>query len=584
MIVLAVILIYAAFQHYKGIEINVYKQSQANLRTATTLIQSQLKNSINSFSVLNQTWQDQGSEAADSIAFSLIKNTENYADILKYNPYSNSYFSTKQSYFASLNEQVKQSYTLPNLSWTALSFMSGQYQISNIYQNSESRWVFALRQTTPPIAQEYILEYDLPFMTQYFIDLKTLENGYLFVIDAKTGQFLMHPEPTRIGKPAVFYSEGIRDQLNNDKPFGQFNYYDSNRFKIGSYSAQNSLNWVFVATTSRSELIANAYANIIMALISITLILIVSIFHYLNSQMQHELEILGREKTLLGFNKQVKHLFSRFCSNRRTQFCLYDSDSFTFYTIDFHGSKQPITVDAEYAEGIDYTEPAFNRSNKNDRLAQQMQLNNHYYRVPLIGQGNLIGVLFIESKLPTYTSLIKLLKTYVESTLNNLLLHEKLYLRDTVTNQDNLFSLRKKITICRGREDVYLLTADVDDLKLLNYQHGYLCGDQVILAMSETINNFFPGNSSLSIARHGDDEFCVLYQASHHNHAFALADELRIAIENAEFVFEGASIKFTASIGVSQIRSSTDQTLINSHQAMEKSKLKGKNHTVMNVL
>lgn len=126
-------------------------------------------------------------------------------------------------------------------------------------------------------------------------------------------------------------------------------------------------------------------------------------------------------------------------------------------------------------------------------------------------------MIFAESWLATYASLINLLKTYIENSLSNLELNEKIYLHDSMTDLDNQLTLRQHVGNHIRAKDLYLMTLDVDDLKQVNYQYGYLCGDQVILAMTDVINEHFPG--SVSSARIGDDEFAILFRAEDHSQA-----------------------------------------------------------------
>ncbi|MGR5221272.1 hypothetical protein ACPV4B_13660 [Vibrio parahaemolyticus] len=55
------------------------------------------------------------------------------------------------------------------------------------YQKSDGFWVFTIKQLNNQ-QKEIWFEVDVQHITQYLANLKTLREGYVFVIDATTGQ------------------------------------------------------------------------------------------------------------------------------------------------------------------------------------------------------------------------------------------------------------------------------------------------------------------------------------------------------------------------------------------------------------
>ncbi|GEA51673.1 hypothetical protein VIN01S_24770 [Vibrio inusitatus NBRC 102082] len=610
-VVLSTVLIFVAYQHYVSVKDDALKQTQANLRTAAKLTKAHLKNSINIFSSLNRSFELEDQSASNLNAINIIRNTENYNDILRYDAGTNKAFSESEIYNASLHNTDAKSFNMQDVSWTDISFMENRYQISSLYRSQNRRWVVALREKNPVNTPQYIIEFDLMYMSQALIDLRTLNSGNVFIVDRATGKIILHPNPNRIGEMAVIYKYSIAGELSqderaqpvsyyfsdtpnytfnpenalpNNKQSGSINYFFHGDAKLASYNAKNSLNWIYFSSISRSDLFAHSYSMLLVAFVALSLSLFVSVFHYLNKQLQVALTDLSKTTTLLEFKNQVLYLLGRFCTRRRAQLCLYNHEGQTFYTVDYHGQEQSILTDKEYALDLLTSKVKYLRSASQDPLAKQIQLSTNYYRIPLLGHNGLTGVIFIESRFQTFPSLMKLLQTYIETSLSNVLLQQQISLRDAATNQDNLFTLRNKINRYKGHRDVYLLTIDVDDLKLINYQYGYMCGDQLILEMSSVITKYFPTSSTLSVARTGGDEFCVLYNAVDQQHAFILAEKLRAAIEGHKFVFDTVNVNFTVSIGVSHLYDCVDKTLSSSLQATDKGKQNGKNLAIMSAV
>lgn len=581
-VILAIVVGYASFQQYQTNKAAIYAQSQANLRTATKLAREQMKNSVANFNLLENAWRNGGNDLANQTAYQLLTSNQNFADIIRFDQQSRTAISERQVHIAKQHDLEIKQFTLPNLNWSTVLIGNKFYQLSNMYKNIEGRWVFALTNEQQTRGPSYYIEFDLLQMTQLFIDLRTLDLGFVFVMDRTTGRIIFHPHPHRVGHTAAIFEQSLKKQLDANKLIGRVDYYFKDQFKVAEYNAYNDLNWVFVSGALRSDILSYTYSHFLIFLVSITLILVVVIFNYLVQNLRKELHTLNRTTNLQKAKEQTLQIFRRFCTSKRVQVCFYQPETKDFYTLDYHGKKQLVLRDQAYAHQISGEHTQHIKSAKDDALATQLQFSKRYYRIPLYGRGRLLGVIFAESWLPTYASLINLLKTYIENTLSNLQLNEKLYQHDTATDLDNLFTLRQSVRDRLRTKEHYLLTLEVDDLKQINYQYGYSCGDQVILAMADIINEYFP--DSESNARIGDDEFAILFKCEDHSEGFALADKLREAVESLSFIYDDKEIFFTASAGISLVQISVDETLKQAQQALQQSKRNGKNQTTMNVL
>ncbi|HAH03642.1 MAG TPA: diguanylate cyclase, partial [Vibrio sp.] len=88
------------------------------------------------------------------------------------------------------------------------------FYISSIYQKPDGRWVFAVKHTAERLNEEIWIEFDLLHTTQGLRDLKTLNHGYVFVVDRATERLVFHPNPKRIGSKSISYHAGISHQLS----------------------------------------------------------------------------------------------------------------------------------------------------------------------------------------------------------------------------------------------------------------------------------------------------------------------------------------------------------------------------------
>ena len=99
-----------------------------------------------------------------------------------------------------------------------------------------------------------------------------------------------------------------------------------------------------------------------------------------------------------------------------------------------------------------------------------------------------------------------------------------------------------------GKPISYILF-DVDKFKIFNDTHGHDAGDQVLIAMGETLRAQEPKDGM--VARYGGEEFCVVLPRRTRREAAFFAEELRLAIEATEVkISEELTLSVTASFGV----------------------------------
>ncbi len=100
----------------------------------------------------------------------------------------------------------------------------------------------------------------------------------------------------------------------------------------------------------------------------------------------------------------------------------------------------------------------------------------------------------------------------------------------------------------KGTSGLAIMIIDLDALKPINDQHGHAAGDEVIVEIAKTLRQAIRPDDVL--ARWGGDEFVVVAQAQHVEHACMLAERVRERIAKMKCVLpRGAVVRTSCSIG-----------------------------------
>jgi diguanylate cyclase (GGDEF)-like protein len=130
-----------------------------------------------------------------------------------------------------------------------------------------------------------------------------------------------------------------------------------------------------------------------------------------------------------------------------------------------------------------------------------------------------------------------------------------------------------------GRHDgvFSLLLLDLDHFKNINDQYGHVAGDEVLKRFADVLHGRLRQNDV--DARWGGEEFAILADGAHLEAAFALAEHIRDAVENA--LFERPA-HITVSIGVAEYQSGEtgDDLLVRADDALYEAKRSGRNCVV----
>ncbi|MCW8876007.1 MAG: GGDEF domain-containing protein [Kangiellaceae bacterium] len=135
----------------------------------------------------------------------------------------------------------------------------------------------------------------------------------------------------------------------------------------------------------------------------------------------------------------------------------------------------------------------------------------------------------------------------------------------------------------RYKQEQSLLLVDADHFKRINDEHGHLFGDECLVYIANVIHQHAKRKTDV-IARFGGEEFAVLLSDTKIDEAVKLAEDIRGALENNAFVFEGIEISVTVSIGVASMvpESSLNSNVLidNADKALYQAKDSGRNRVI----
>lgn len=124
---------------------------------------------------------------------------------------------------------------------------------------------------------------------------------------------------------------------------------------------------------------------------------------------------------------------------------------------------------------------------------------------------------------------------------------------------------------------------DIDHFKKFNDKYGHACGDMVLIEVASIIKNTIRQEDLA--ARYGGEEFVVLLCGVEQKEAFDIAEDIRKAIEEKDFVFENQHMKVSISIGISMyygFKEMTAKLLVEqADAALYESKNAGRNRTTV---
>lgn len=143
-------------------------------------------------------------------------------------------------------------------------------------------------------------------------------------------------------------------------------------------------------------------------------------------------------------------------------------------------------------------------------------------------------------------------------------------------NANNYVSLAK-----RENKTFAVMIIDLDHFKSINDRYGHPAGDAVLQLFADVINSV--ARRSDIAGRLGGEEFAMVLPSTSTAEALEFAERLHGAIHKAVLKFKGKAIKYTASIGLTEFdtdsEDSIDDLLARADLALYQAKQSGRNQT-----
>jgi two-component system, cell cycle response regulator len=173
--------------------------------------------------------------------------------------------------------------------------------------------------------------------------------------------------------------------------------------------------------------------------------------------------------------------------------------------------------------------------------------------------------------------------------------HEEIYRMTIVDGLTGAFNkryflehLEREMARCqRYARPLSLCMLDIDHFKAINDQYGHLTGDHVLKELARRLRA--RTRKEEIFARYGGEEFVLLLPESDHEGSCALAEQLRLLIEQEKFYFDEDEIHVTISLGVAtlepqsgggEIKLDPDGFLRSADENLYRAKRAGRNQVV----
>ena len=181
--------------------------------------------------------------------------------------------------------------------------------------------------------------------------------------------------------------------------------------------------------------------------------------------------------------------------------------------------------------------------------------------VPLRARGRTLGALLLTGARGTFDAssrrVLEILANQAAATIQLIKDKEQqrqLAVRDGLTGLYNRRAFGELLAASIANEDrrpsgcLGLVLLDLDHFKKLNDTYGHPAGDAALRSLARLLDQHLRKGDQA--ARYGGEEFVVILPGSDAERSIGAAERLRSALERHRFVFEGARIPLSASLGV----------------------------------
>lgn len=568
-------LIYVVYSDYKYMKQSTYNQVENNLDIANEYLNQHLNSVNNQMYLLGEAYKYSYNLTEFLLsAQHLLDNETKYVEIGLLTS-KGVYYATNNVYNADADDNHSRAWFSDNMDYD-ISF------ISTLYQSEQSKkWtvsVVRLLKLNNGESARIILELDIIGLYDQLSLLKTLMHGYVYAVDTKTGDIVMHPDRTRISTKSVSVTPTILDRIvNNTNVKRTINYVYQGQHKFSIYESKNQFGWVLLSNANNTNMSYKALniGAVSFALLAI-LVVILMMFFILN-RIHSKGQVLSGSTRLENIYLALSQMASELTSFDQMFFFIHNPYSQQF--------EEPIH-NIRLSESDVFNESLDNKisvSKIAKPLIPGISPAQRCARIPLYNKGQLIGIIYLTNSNLKAVSFMKIFRNYAQSALINMLLTQKIRSEDSMTQLMNKAYLRQTMSnqIKCKTADTYLAMIDLDDFKIINDTYGHLFGDLVIIKTANMLKHYF--NHKAVTSRYGGEEFAVLFHAANGQKAYQKLNEFRCGIESMIVRYEDMQCQLTVSIGFAKLRNSIDMTIYDADKALYLAKNNSKNKVYQSI-
>ncbi len=233
----------------------------------------------------------------------------------------------------------------------------------------------------------------------------------------------------------------------------------------------------------------------------------------------------------------------------------------------------------------------FNQDDANERILAKDKDFRSVMIAPLMFEGKALGTMFCSYKVANrYTEetfhLYSLLSNQVALAVRNVQLQQGMAALAITDSLSGLYThgyfqdhLGKEVTKSKyANQPLALMIMDMDFFKKVNDNYGHPQGDALLRQLGGVIKSVVRPNDT--VCRYGGDEFTITMPETNRIQAVVVAERIRQAVEEYEFVLGSHIVHITVSGGVAAFpeEASTKKELVEkADQAMYEAKHKGRN-------
>ncbi|MEZ8093635.1 diguanylate cyclase domain-containing protein [Photobacterium swingsii] len=560
---------YVGYSDLKVSRAAAYQQAKDNVSVANEYLKIHFNSVENHLYLLGQILvRDVVIDEYIAMGDALIANQKKLSEVGLYS--QGSYYGTHGIEVHNVANKME------NRPWYNPNSKVGESYISPIYMSrTTDKWsvtvVKVIEMANKQLAY-ILLETDVTELYKQLALLKTMKNGYVYVVDVNSRQIIMHPDHSRIGSLSVSVEPELLQSIQEGETQGAIDgYMYKMRWKFSVYDADNAFGWILLSGTITQDITSQAFN---LGAVSITLFCVIGIMVLINlisKRVHNNGRLLTEVDGLVALDQRLNAMIKDLVPCESVILFTYNEDHHEYvdvhkrYIFSQETVERFLTLDKRQSMRVSV-------SNRNDLIARHISPTRAVFRVPLIINEQLQGIVYLLRTPVVLPWFVNIYRIYAQGALNHVLLRQRIKNKDQMTNLMNKNYLRSHIqqVLMKNQTDYYLAMLDIDDFKMINDGLGHLFGDQVILSVAEKLKEVMPDQAI--IARYGGDEFSIMFMAESRIAADSKLQALRRALSQSQVHFNGKKASYTVSVGFAEVQGELDSVISLADNALYKAK------------